>query len=223
MNCSEIEKLIKKYIAGEINQAELDSLFEHTADCPKCSSEVVICQKIETLVKGSFPNPEGFSTDIMDRIGNFRMLKRSAILSYLKCCAAFLFVVFFLGSVIYTLNYRKSELNGIVVLRSEGVCLVQQKGIGQWVQAASGYIIYPADKICTTPRSSLVFEVAQDSIIEIGENSMLVLKSFNGVTEFFLDSGSLKADLRSPHGPFFVTTVNGKTQALGTKFKIKTE
>lgn len=223
MNCLKSEKLIEKYVSATITETELKSVLKHTANCERCRQELATCQKIEKLVKESFPKPEDSYSEIMERIGDLPQSPRPTGMLYLRRCAALIFIVFFVGAGIFALNSRTGGKNGIIVLQSEGTSLVQKNGSGKWNQIVPGDIIYATDKVCTTGKSHLVFEVGEDSTVAMEENSMLVLQSFNGVTEFFLDSGSLKADLRSPHGPFFVTTVNGKTEALGTKFSIKTE
>jgi ferric-dicitrate binding protein FerR (iron transport regulator) len=66
-------------------------------------------------------------------------------------------------------------------------------------------------------------EVAKDSTLELNQNSMLVLKSYNGGTKFHLEHGKLAAALKSPHPPFFVSTPHGQVEALGTEFTVNVE
>ncbi|HUT46836.1 MAG TPA: FecR domain-containing protein [Sedimentisphaerales bacterium] len=48
----------------------------------------------------------------------------------------------------------------------------------------------------------------------------LVLKLYNDETQFFLEHGECTASLESPHGPFFISTPNGRVEALGTEFTV---
>jgi ferric-dicitrate binding protein FerR (iron transport regulator) len=61
------------------------------------------------------------------------------------------------------------------------------------------------------------------SKVELDQNSTLVLKSFNGETQFHLQHGQCRAALESPHPPFVVSTPHGRVEALGTEFTVKVE
>jgi ferric-dicitrate binding protein FerR (iron transport regulator) len=61
------------------------------------------------------------------------------------------------------------------------------------------------------------------STIELNQNSMLVLKLYNGETQFFLEYGRCTAALESPHPPFFIRTPHGRVEALGTEFTVTVE
>ena len=52
---------------------------------------------------------------------------------------------------------------------------------------------------------------------------MLVLKSYNGQTQFFLQHGECTAALESPHGRFFIETPHVRVEALGTEFTVTVE
>ena len=109
------------------------------------------------------------------------------------------------------------------VARLEGTVLVKHQDSDSWFPLRSNSDIYLGDTFHSAWKSGLVLEVGNQSTLELNQNSMLVLKSYNGGTQFHLEHGKLAAALESPHPPFFVSTPHGRVEALGTEFTVTVE
>ena len=53
------------------------------------------------------------------------------------------------------------------------------------------------------------------------QNSSLNLMQYNGQTEFGIAYGTVKSSLDGPHEPFFISTPQGRLEALGTEFIVR--
>jgi len=108
--------------------------------------------------------------------------------------------------------------------RLEGTVLVKHEGSELWYPLSSDSEIYLGDTFHSVAKSALVLELLDNqSTLELNQNSMLVLKLYNGETQFHLEHGKLAAALESPHPPFFVSTPHGRVEALGTEFTVNVE
>ena len=105
--------------------------------------------------------------------------------------------------------------------RLEGTVLVRHKNSDIWQTLQAGSNVYLGDTFHSAAKSACVLKLDDKSTLELNQNSMLVLKSYNGQTQFFLEHGECTASLESPHGPFFISTPNGRMEALGTEFTVK--
>jgi len=109
------------------------------------------------------------------------------------------------------------------VARLEGTALVKHQDSELWYPLMPGSGIYLGDTFHSAANSAFVLELEDKSMIELNQNSMLVLKLYNGGTQFHLEHGKLAAALESPHSPFFVSTPHGRVEALGTEFTVTVE
>ena len=105
----------------------------------------------------------------------------------------------------------------------EGTVLVRHEGSDTWRALKSDAAVYLGDTFHCTSKSNLTLEVGDKSTLQIVENSMLALMSYNGETRFHLEHGHCRASLESPHGPFFISTPHGRVEALGTEFTVTVE
>jgi len=103
----------------------------------------------------------------------------------------------------------------------EGTVLVRHEGSDVWQILDADSNIYLGDTFHSTAMSACVLKLDEKSTLELNQNSMLVLKLYNGETQFFLEHGECTASLQSPHGPFFISTPHGRVEALGTEFTVK--
>jgi ferric-dicitrate binding protein FerR (iron transport regulator) len=101
--------------------------------------------------------------------------------------------------------------------------LVRHKGSDLWQVLETGSNVYLGDTFHSAAKSAFILELEDESTIEVNQNSMLVLKLYNGETQFFLEYGRCTAALESPHPPFFIYTPHGRVEALGTEFTITVE
>jgi len=105
----------------------------------------------------------------------------------------------------------------------EGTVLARHKGSNVWQALQAGSNVYLGDTFHSAAKSNFVLELEDKSTLELSQNSMLVLKSHNGGTQFHLEHGKLAAALNSPHSPFFISTPHGRVEALGTEFTVTVE
>jgi ferric-dicitrate binding protein FerR (iron transport regulator) len=109
----------------------------------------------------------------------------------------------------------------ISVGKIEGTVLVRHEASDVWQALKSGSNVHLGDTFHSTARSACRLEFKNKSTIDLNQNSMLVLKLYNGETQFFLEHGECTASLESPHGRFFISTPHGRVEALGTEFTVK--
>ncbi len=105
----------------------------------------------------------------------------------------------------------------------DGTILVKHHGSNTWQQLTQQSRLYIGDTFHSASKSQIRLAFKDNSFVEVYQNSMLVLKSYNGGTQFYLEQGRLKASLESPHPPFVISTPNGRVEALGTEFTISVE
>ena len=108
----------------------------------------------------------------------------------------------------------------ISVGKIEGTVLVRHEGSDVWQALETGSKVHIGDTFHSAAKSMCRLEFEDESTIYLNQNSMLVLKMFNGETKFFLEHGECTASL-GPHGPFFISTPHGRVEALGTEFTVK--
>jgi hypothetical protein len=104
-----------------------------------------------------------------------------------------------------------------------GTVLVRHEGAEVWHTLTPEAAIHVGDTFHAAAGADLTLEVAEKSTIRLAQNSMLMLKLYNGETQFYLEHGQCHASLESPHGPFFISTPHGRVEALGTEFTVKVE
>jgi ferric-dicitrate binding protein FerR (iron transport regulator) len=109
------------------------------------------------------------------------------------------------------------------VAKLDGTVLVKHEGLDAWQVLETDSTIHLGDMFHSATRSGFVLEMEDKSTIEVNQNSMLVLKLYNGQTQFFLEYGRCTAALESPHPPFFIRTPHGRVEALGTEFTVTVE
>ncbi|MHC4865037.1 MAG: FecR family protein [Planctomycetota bacterium] len=109
------------------------------------------------------------------------------------------------------------------VAKLTGTVLVRHKDSDVWKILEAGSKLYLGDTFHSAAKSACVLELEDESTLELNQNGMLELRSYNGGTEFYLKHGVLAAALKSPHGPFFISTPHGRVEALGTEFTVTVE
>lgn len=234
-NCDDYKNLIEKYLDGMITDDELSRLQEHIEECTSCRSEFDRSTQLKDAIKKAFSSQRtaeqaGASLVVRLSTDDRRPLKNPTIpvftgkrtaVAAVICLAAGVLLGFALDRadkpVIPTLNADVP----IQVGKIEGTVLVRHDGSDIWQALVTDSKIRLGDTFHSATKSTCVLELDPNSTLELDQNSMLVLKSYNGKTEFNLEHGELIADLESPHGPFFINTPHGRVEALGTEFTVK--
>jgi ferric-dicitrate binding protein FerR (iron transport regulator) len=105
----------------------------------------------------------------------------------------------------------------------QGTVLVRHGGSDVWRVLTTESVVHLGDTFHSAAKSGFTLALGGQSRIEVEQNSMLALTSYNGETQFFLEQGECTASLGSPHGPFFIRTPHGRVEALGTEFTVTVE
>ena len=237
MNCEKYKKLIEQYIEGAISDEQVAELKRHAETCERCREEFEQCRALEGAVSEAFSSrmsAEEGRASVMARLNaepkpaarhaqyNFGWLagRRAAIAAGILLAIG-LTLGFSMGRA------SKDKPTGakvpMRVARLDGTILVRHEGLDAWKALEADSDIYLGDTFHSATRSGFVLEMEDKSRIEVNQNSMLVLKLYNGETQFFLEYGECTAALESPHPPFFIGTPHGRVEALGTEFTVTVE
>jgi len=235
MSCEKYNELIEKYLNGEIEDTELDELKDHSLQCSSCHKKFEHIDRFEGIVKSVFSSAttaEQASDSILSKLRATRVASTPAVMFSKQMAVAasiFLAVGLLSGFGLARLNADKriavptTAKVPMKVARLEGTALVKHQDSELWYPLMPGSGIYLGDTFHSAANSAFVLELEDKSMIELNQNSMLVLKLYNGGTQFHLEHGKLAAALESPHSPFFVSTPHGRVEALGTEFTVTVE
>ncbi len=233
MSCEKYTELIEKYLSAVIEETELDELKDHIGQCASCCKKFEDIGRLEEVVKSAFSSAttsEQASDSILSKLPEIQRGSATVVLFSKQMAVAasiFLAVGLFSGFVLGRFDKDEQVSSAVkvpmTVGRLEGTVLVKHRDSELWHPILAGSDIYLGDTFHSAPKSVLVLELENQSTLELNQNSMLVLRSYNGGTKFHLEHGKLAAALESPHPPFFVSTPHGRVEALGTEFTVNVE
>ena len=233
MSCEKYTELIEKHLNAEIKDTELEQLKEHIGQCESCRKKYGQLGRMEKIVKKAFSSAttaEQAADSILSKLPATRIATAPVVLfSKQLAVAASIFLAvglfsgFLVGRLDSDMQVSGAEKVPMKVGRLEGTVLVKHRDSELWHPMLPGSDIYLGDTFHSAPKSVLVLELENQSTLELNQNSMLVLKLYNGKTQFHLEHGKLAAALESPHPPFFVSTPHGRVEALGTEFTVNVE
>ena len=235
MSCDKYNELIEKYLNAEIQDAELNELKEHTQQCASCRGKFEQIDRFEEVVKSAFSSattPEQASDLVLSKLSAARPVPartvqlsvRMAIAASIILGAGFILGFVFAGlDSVERIKRPTATQVPMKVARLEGTVLVKHQDSELWQPLERDSNIYLGDSFHSMSKSGFILELRDKSTLELNQNSMLVLKLYNGGTQFHLEHGKLAAALESPHPPFFVSTPHGQVEALGTEFTITVE
>jgi ferric-dicitrate binding protein FerR (iron transport regulator) len=239
ITCEKYKNLIEKFIEGTISDQQLTELKSHTKTCESCREEFKRCVLLRDVLRHSLSSRTTAgqaSSSVMSKLSakpNIRLqpaphgttlsVRRQAAVAAAIILAVGLFLGFALGraGTGRPLTVPLSAQVPINIGRLEGTVLIRHKDSDIWQTLQAGSKVYLGDTFHSAAKSACVLKLDDKSTLELNQNSMLVLKSYNGQTQFFLEHGECTASLESPHGPFFISTPNGRVEALGTEFTVK--
>jgi len=237
--CDKYKNLIEKYIEGTISEGQLAELKNHAEKCDSCRAQFERCILLQDVVKealSSQTSAEQAGASIVARLSEEPNLRPaharfSTILYSGKRAAIAAGILLAIGLLLGFVTGRagkpaRTPLTAqvpISVGKVDGTVLVKHEGSNVWQTMESGSYVHLGDTFHSSAKSVCRLEFEDESTIDLNQNSMLVLKSFNGQTQFFLEHGECTAALESPHGPFFIDTPHGRVEALGTEFTVTVE
>ena len=239
ITCEQCKELIEQYLDGVIGDAQLVELKEHTQTCDGCGEEFERYSLMENVIKDAFSSEtsveearDGILKRVSEEDGPQMRARRMKLMSLGRrrsaVAAAVLLAVgltmgFGLGRMDSVGDVTLAEIVPVQVSELEGTVLVRHSGMETWDVLEGGSIIRLGDRFHSMAKSAVTLKLSAKDTIDLDQNSMLVLKSFNGQTQFFLEHGECTAVLESPHGPFFIDTPHGRVEALGTEFTVTVE
>ena len=231
--CETYQIIIESYIEGELTSADKTRLEEHVKDCPNCRKEYAEAQTLALVLNESFqPETSGeqVADSVMASISELPIHEKGQqpFLTFWKIAAGFMIAAglcmsFYAGRS--TTAWKSTHLTQTpyTISNLHGTVLVKHANSEIWQPLTSDSVIYTDDNFLSAPNSRVCFTLGDKSLIELKENSMLVLDITPDITNLHLVHGTLDADLVSPHGPFFVTTPHGRAEALGTEFTVQVD
>lgn len=235
-DCTKYRNLIEKYLDGIIRDDELAELKAHAETCPPCRDEFDRCVLMQSAVKQAFSSSTAAGqarASLLEKLPleSNRFVKTAWLAGRRAAVAAGVLL-----AVGLLAGFAAGRLSGpaqaaspvtdevaIGVGKIQGMVLVRHEGTGLWQSLKADSRIYLGDTFHAAANSACVLKLNDKSTLELNQNSMLVLKSYNGETQFYLEHGELSAALESPHPPFFVSTPHGRVEALGTEFTVTVE
>ena len=233
MSCEKYTELIEKYLSAVIEDTELDELKDHVRQCASCNKKFEEIGRLEEVVKSAFSSATSAKRASDSILSKLPATQRGSatvlIFSKQMAVAASIFLAVGLLSGFVLGRFDKDEQVSTAAkvpmkgARLEGTVLVKHEDSELWYPMLADSEIYLGDTFHSAAKSALVLELGNKSTLELNQNSMLVLKIYNGETQFHLEHGKLAAALESPHPPFFVSTPHGRVEALGTEFTVNVE
>jgi ferric-dicitrate binding protein FerR (iron transport regulator) len=238
MNCEKYKNYIDKYMDGTISESELAELKTHTETCQSCREEFESCVGLENVVREAFSSRTGAEqarASVVARLaaepgvptrriryGPTWFAGRRASIA----AGILLAVGLTLGFAMGRASIVEPQLAAKVPMRIselDGTVLVKHNGFDVWQTLEADSTIHLGDTFHSSTNSGFVLKLGDKSRIKVNQNSMLVLKFYNGETQFHLEHGRCTAALESPHPPFFISTPHGRVEALGTEFTVTVE
>jgi hypothetical protein len=242
-DCHLFRDLIDEYLDGTLGDARRQELEAHARTCRACAGQLRGSRLMQEVIADAFvPGTgaeearEGLLAQLADRRlradarpGRLLVGARLAVAASIMLAVG-LSLGFALGRS-GSARPAPAQLPPPVrmqVADLAGTVLVRHDGAEVWHTLTSETAIYVGDTFHAAAGASLTLQAADMSTVRIEQNSMLLLKSYHdetqpGETQFYLEHGQCKADLKSPHGPFFISTPHGRVEALGTAFTVKVE
>ena len=235
-NCKKYKDLIEQYLDGTITESQLNELQKHTQTCVLCRREFEKSILLQTTVMDAFSSTlttEQARASVIAKLPKKEDQRiagahpagfagKQIAAAACTLLAVGLFTGFLLGRTNFA-NLQLANKVSMQVAELKGTVLVRHKDSDTWRTLTPDTSVRIGDTFHSAAKSSFTLKLDAKSKIEVEQNSMLVLTSFNGETQFSLEHGQCKASLESPHGPFFIDTPHGRVEALGTEFTVTVE
>jgi hypothetical protein len=230
-DCHKYKDLIEKVLDGDISDGELSELKAHTTTCPSCREELGgfnLMRSVVTEAFSSSKDAKDAGKQVLHRLSLHPLPPSRGPDGRWKSIAASILVAAGLA-LGFALGWASRAGPGgltlaaqvpVTVMDLTGTVLVRHAGLDTWQLLRADSTIHLGDTFHSTGGSGFVLGLDKESTIEVSQNSMLMLNSYDKQTQFFLAHGECTADLESPHGPFFIETPHGRVEALGTEFTV---
>ena len=238
-DCHQFRDLIDEYLDGTIGDSRRQELEAHARTCSDCAGQLRSSRLMQEMIADAFVPGTGARQardELLTRLEDRRLrpVRQAGNLLVAARLAVAAGIVLLAGlSLGYVLGRQGSagpapaplppQVSSMRVAGLAGTVLVRHSGAEVWHTLTTDAAIHVGDTFHAAAQSSLTLAVAEQSTIQVDQNSMLILQSYNDETQFYLEHGQCTASLKSPHGPFFISTPHGRVEALGTEFTVKVE
>ncbi len=234
ISCDTAKTLIDKALDGTIGSAERAELEAHAQTCQRCHEAMNRLELMQEIIGDALSaqtEAAQAKARVMARLSDQakqpirRAVRPRAYWARTAIAAGVMLVA---GLALGMAIERRPQGPTLVEVpmrigRLEGMVLVRHEGSDSWQPLQSGAVVYRGDTFHSAAKAELTLELENNSTIKVTPNSMLALVAYGDRTEFSLEQGECTANLRSPHGPFFIRTPHGRVEALGTEFTVTVE
>jgi hypothetical protein len=231
MNCQSYQIILDAYIDGTVTQQQIQQLEAHIQSCESCRGEYETHRKMKVVLGECFTLSEPSNNKIQsvltcisteDFAANTTPASTFRWLGYAVAAGIFLAIGVLIGSWDKMQSvFVQSKPLAISISNLHGDILIKHPWETSWKTLASNEPIYKGDAFLSLNQSKVRLTLGPDKYVELDQNSSLNLMQYNGQTEFGIAYGTVKSSLDGPHEPFFISTPQGRLQALGTEFIVK--
>lgn len=231
MNCAQYQSIFDAYVDGSVTLQQKQLLQKHIQDCDACRRQYQEHLKMQTVLSECFtlsqPSEQALQS-ILTVVSSPEFTadtsRRPAFRwgGYALAAGIFLVIGLLLGSGRLTppaLPPDKPLAISISDLR--GDILVKHPWDDDWKMLTDAEPIYKGDSFRSLHQSAVKLVLGPGKFVELNENSSLNLLEYNGKTEFGIAYGTVKSTLEGPHEPFYISTPQGRFEALGTEFIVR--
>ena len=230
MACEAYKTSFHKYMEGILEERALEDLRQHIKTCSQCRTEQWEFSHMQDILEDSMNPSDSCRQKISQAITNLnvqpqkKIASRKVLASFLRygaAAAVFLIVGLHIGSRQSPNPMHQQKPLSVTVSQLDGDVLVRHPWEGGWKRMTSEESIYKGDAFLSLHQASLILSLGTNNTVSLNENSSLDLLEHNGQTEFGIEYGTVKAKLAGPHEPFFISTPQGRFEALGTEFIVR--
>ena len=239
-NCPNTQDNMNRHLEGSFTAKEARALRGHLTDCPDCTAAFKQMDLLEEVVRDAVmpeSDVQRAAARVTERLAEQQAnaaqvcgTRRIGPARIQQCIAAAALLLIGVGLGFVCRSYwpkpsthalKPTDVRAVEV---RGTVLVKHQDAQVWQVLNPNTPVYLGDTFHTAATSDLVLSLDKTNTIKVTQNSMLVLEShalYDPATEFYLEHGQCTPVLKGPHGPFFISTPNGRMEALGTEFTVK--
>jgi len=232
MTCEAYKTTFRRYTEGILAQQALEDLQQHIKTCSACQAADREFSHMQEILKDSLNPSNTGKQKVSQAITNLKIQPQKSVpsrtalapfLRYGAAAAVFLVIGLYIGSRQSPNPVSQQKPLTIAVSQLQGDVLVRHAWENGWKKMTHEESIYKGDAFLSLHQASLVLSLDKDknNTVSLNENSSLDLLEHNGETEFGITYGTVKAKLDGDHDPFFISTPQGRFEALGTEFIVR--
>ncbi len=230
MTCEAYKTSFHRYMEGILEQQAQEDLQQHIETCSACKAAYKDLSHMQVTLQDSLNPSTTCKQKISQAITNLKIQPQKSVpsrmalapfLRYGAAAAVFLAIGLFIGSRQSPNPISQQKPLNITVSQLQGDVLVRHTWENGWEKMTPEESIYEGDAFLSLHQASLALSLDKNNTVSLNENSSLNLLEYNGQTEFGITYGTVKATLDGPHEPFFISTPQGRFEALGPEFIVR--